>query len=36
MLGLCPAASALNWEKEINAYMGQEHRSWKEGHGIHS
>ena len=36
ILVLCAAAWALNWEKEMHAYMEQEYRRWKEEHGIHS
>ena len=36
ILGLCAAAWALNWEKEMNACVEQEYRRWKEEHGIHS
>ena len=36
ILGLCAAAWILNWEKEMNAYMEEEYRRWKEEHGIHS
>ena len=36
ILGLCAAVWVLNWEKEMNAYMEEEYRRWKEEHGIHS
>jgi hypothetical protein len=36
ILSLCAAALVLNWEKEMNAYMEEEYRRWKEEHGIHS
>ena len=36
ILGLCTAAWALNWEKEMNACVEQKYRRWKEEHGIHS
>jgi hypothetical protein len=36
ILGLCTTAWVFNWEKEMNAYMEEEYRRWKEEHGIHS
>ena len=36
ILALCAASWALNWEKEMNAYVEQDYRRWKEEHGIHS
>jgi len=26
----------FNWEKEMNAYMQEEYRRWKEENGIHT
>ncbi len=36
ILGLCAAAWALNWGKELNAYMDATYKKWKEEHDIHS
>ena len=36
ILGLCAAAWALNWEKEMTAYFDEEFRRWKEENGIHT
>ena len=36
VLALCAIAWVINWTKEMQAYMEEEYRRWKEENGIHS